>query len=275
MYLSKTDFREYLQCPKCLWLKKNEPDLYIKEIATEFDQKLIDEGYEVELAARKLFQEGTLIGGSNEEAAAKTLELIKTKTSPLFQATFLTGSGLLAKTDVIIYNEFADAWNIYEIKSSTNISTSGNDNHIYDITFQQYVMEQAGIPVEDLYIIHLNKEYKKKGDIELFELFSITDVTELVKAEYDKVESAAKEALVFLKDKNVDLSSCSCLYTSRRNHCSSFSVLNKNVPDYSIRDISRISAKNLRLLIDDLIMSILDIPDDFDLSPNQRKQVEL
>jgi hypothetical protein len=26
MYKFKTDFREYLQCDKCLWLKKNEPD---------------------------------------------------------------------------------------------------------------------------------------------------------------------------------------------------------------------------------------------------------
>jgi len=275
MYLSKTDFREYLQCSKCLWLKKNNPDLYIRPTISEFDQKLIDEGFEVERAARQLFEHGTLVEGSNEKAAAKTKELIESKVSPLFQATFLTESGLLAKTDVIVYNEFSDAWNIYEIKSSTNISKSGNENHIYDITFQQFVMNKAGVPVEDSYIIHLNKDYKKNGDIDLFELFSITDVTDLVKTEYGYIESEAEKALEFLEDKNIDLNSCSCLYSSRRNHCSSFKILNKSVPDYSIHDISRISAKNLRLLIDDLIMNIWEIPEDFKLSTNQMTQVEL
>ena len=275
MYLSKTDFREYLQCSKCLWLKKNDPDLYIRPTISEFDQKLIDEGFEVELAARQLFQDGILVEGSNEEAAAKTKKLIVSKVSPIFQATFITESGLLAKTDVIIYNEFADAWNIYEIKSSNEISTKRSDNHINDITFQQVVMRELDISVENSYIIHLNKEYKKNGDIDLIELFSITDVTELVEEQYQRIKTEAGRALKFLNQKNMDLSFCNCLYQSRRNHCSSFSVLNKNVPDYSIHDISRINTKNLRLLIDDLIMNIWDIPEDFDLSANQKKQVEL
>jgi len=275
MYLSKTDFREYLQCSKCLWLKKNNPDLYIRPAISEFEQKLIDEGYEVELAAREMFDGGILVEGSNEQAALKTKELIDSKTSPIFQATFITESGLLAKTDVIIYNEFADAWNIYEVKSSTSIKTGKGENHIYDITFQKLVMNQSGISVNETYIIHMRKDFKKTHDLVLFDMFSITDVSELVEDEYNKIQSEALEALEFLADNNVDLNSCSCLYSSRRNHCSSFNALNKNVPDYSIHDISRISAKNLRLLIDDLIMNIWDIPEDFKLSANQKTQVEL
>lgn len=275
MYLSKTDFREYLQCDKCLWLKKNEPDLYVDLPPTDFDQKLIEEGFEVEFAARQLFDKGTLIQGTNEEASEETRKLILSKTSPIFQATFITESGLFAKTDVIIYNEFAGAWNIYEIKSSNEIKKKGADNHIDDITFQQVVMRELGIPVENSYIIHLNKEYRKNGEIVLTDLFSISDVTEEVEEQYQKIKTEADRALEFLNQKNMDLSFCDCLYQSRRNHCSSFSVLNKNVPDYSIHDISRISAENLRLLIDDLIMNIWDIPEDFDLSPNQKKQVEL
>ena len=275
MYLSKTDFREYLQCSKCLWLKKNSPDLYVRPSISEFDQKLIDEGYEVELVAREMFGQGVLVEGSNESAALQTLELIKSKVSPIFQATFITNTGLLAKTDILIHNEFSGAWTIYEVKSSTSIKTSGNENHIYDITFQQVVMNQAGIPVDQAYIVHLNKDFKKNGEIELFELFTTTDVTETVAQEYSRIETEAGMALKFLQDKNIDLSLCSCLYSSRRNHCSSFSVLNPNIPDYSIHDISRISAKNLRLLVDDLIMNIWDIPEDFKLTQNQKTQVEL
>jgi hypothetical protein len=275
MYLTKTDFQEYLQCSKCLWLKKNNPDLYIRPSISEFDQKLIDEGYEVELAAREMFENGILVEGSNEQAALKTKELIQSKTSPIFQATFITSSGLLAKTDILIYNEFMNAWSIYEVKSSTSIKTGKDENHIYDITFQKLVLNQSDIPVDETYIIHMRKDFKKTSDLNLFDMFTITDVTELVEAEYNKVQSEAEQALEFIADTNVDLSSCSCLYSSRSNHCSSFKVLNKNVPDYSIHDISRISAKSLRVLIDDLIMNIWDIPEDFKLSTNQMTQVEL
>ena len=275
MHLSKTDFREFLQCSKSLWLRKNEPNLYIPPAESKFEEKLIEEGFEVEFAARELFDKGILLEGSLEEISEETKKLIQSKTTPIFQATFITDSGLFAKTDVITYNEFTDAWNIYEIKSSSEIKTKGADSHIDDITFQQVVMRELGIPIESSYIIHLNKQYKKNGEIDLFELFSITDVTEQVQDEYDRIQTEAHKALEFLKQTEIDMSFCSCIYTSRRNHCSSFNVLNNNVPNYSIHDIARISAKNLRLLVDDLILNLTDIPEDFKLSNNQKKQVEL
>ena len=161
MYLSKTDFKEYLQCSKCLWLKKNNPDLYVRPRVSGFNQKLIDEGYEVEFVAREMFGEGVLVAGNNEEAAVKTRELIKSKVSPIFQATFICSPGFLARIDVLVYNEFTNAWNIYEIKSSTKVKTDRNENHIFDVTFQKLVISQVGIPVEQAYIIHLNKDFKK------------------------------------------------------------------------------------------------------------------
>ena len=199
MYLTKTDFQEYLQCSKCLWLKKNNPDLYIRPSISEFDQKLIDEGYEVELAAREMFENGILVEGSNEQAALKTKELIQSKTSPIFQATFITSSGLLAKTDILIYNEFMNAWSIYEVKSSTSIKTGKDENHIYDITFQKLVLNQSDIPVDETYIIHMRKDFKKTSDLNLFDMFTITDVTELVEAEYNKVSQRPNKRLSLLQ----------------------------------------------------------------------------
>ena len=275
MYLSKTDFREFLSCAKCLWLKKNDKDLYIPSLTTEFNQKLIDEGYEVEEYARQMFDDGTLVRGSNEEAALQTKKLIENKSSPIFQATFITDSGFLAKIDILIYNEYLDAWTIYEVKSSTTIKTKGDENNIYDVAFQKLVMTELGIPVEQTYIIHLNKDFKKDGNIEIFELFTTTEISELVDEKSAEVKSQAEYALAFLSDNNIDLNSCTCLYSSRRNHCSSFSVLNQEVPDYSIHDIARISSKALRGLVDSLTINISDIPDNFELSPNQRVQVDL
>lgn len=205
MYLTKTDFQEYLQCSKCLWLKKNNPDLYIRPSISEFDQKLIDEGYEVELAAREMFENGILVEGRNEQAALKTKELIQSKTSPIFQATFITSSGLLAKTDILIYNEFMNAWSIYEVKSSTSIKTGKDENHIYDITFQKLVLNQSDIPVDETYVSAIPKVegFSPHQHIPFQVSVHILQFDRQLKHyEYlaDNIENAPLELIEFLRD---------------------------------------------------------------------------
>ena len=56
--LSKTDFIHYLRCPDSLWLEKNKPDKYKRGVLSVFLSKLINEGYEVEEYAKKLFPNG-------------------------------------------------------------------------------------------------------------------------------------------------------------------------------------------------------------------------
>jgi len=48
MQLSKTDFIQYLNCPKSLWWLRHEPDSYPHGEFSVFMQKLTREGYEVE-----------------------------------------------------------------------------------------------------------------------------------------------------------------------------------------------------------------------------------
>jgi hypothetical protein len=67
---------------------------------------------------------------------------------------------------------------------------------------------------------------------------------------------------------------CSCKYKTRRNHCDSFNYFNKDVPEYSIYEISRISVPKIELLVDNNQLSILDIPLDFKLTTKQQAQVE-
>ena len=90
MYLSKTDFLEYLQCPKCLWLKKKRPNLYVAKEPTEFDKKNQKEGQDVECLARELFQNGILLSGEIKDLLNGTVQLIAQNKSPLFQASFIT-----------------------------------------------------------------------------------------------------------------------------------------------------------------------------------------
>jgi hypothetical protein len=81
-----------------------------------------------------------------------------------------------------------------------NSKKEGNEDrdHISDLTFQAVVLEQAGVKVGRLFIIHLNKEYVRDGDIDVEALLVKDDSTEQVEAkrtEIGRVMQAAKEFL--------------------------------------------------------------------------------
>ncbi|MEQ9617754.1 MAG: DUF2779 domain-containing protein [Deltaproteobacteria bacterium] len=275
MYLSKTDYLEYLQCPKNLWLKKKKPELYISIPPSDFDLKNFREGQEVEALARNLFSDGYLLNGDPKRLAEQTNELITLKKSPIFQATFITDRGLIAKIDILDSNKRSGCWDIYEVKSSNDIKTDREHNHIKDVTFQALVMRGADIPVGEVYIVHLNKDYIKNGDVDLEELFVKENVSEKIINHYDITKLETDEALELLEYNDIDLSSCPCIYMTRGNHCSSFSVFNPNVPDYSVHDVSRIRSNKIQSLIDSGVVAITDIPDSFQLTDKQRLQVNL
>ena len=55
MLLTKTDFLHFLQCDKSFWLSKNKPDEYPQKMDTSYEDKLAQEGYEVQRLVQKYF----------------------------------------------------------------------------------------------------------------------------------------------------------------------------------------------------------------------------
>jgi len=274
MILSKTDFIEYLKCDKNFWLKKRRPDLFVEEELSDYEKRLITQGGEVEKVARRVFPDGVLVEGSLKERVERTKKLIKEKKAPLYHAAFLTDEGLFAEVDILDYDQAEGGWIVYEVKSSTKIKEGWDSYHIRDVGFQKEVLQETGLEFADLFIMHVNKNYVRRGDIDPVKLFTIEKVT----ARVDKfnLEAEMGRALELLNKENVDISFCDCLYkTSRRKHCSSFEVLNSRVPERSVHEISRITQDKLESLIERGILDIRDVPDDFDLTPKQRDQVEL
>ena len=275
MQLSKTDFLEYLQCPKNFWLMKNEPESYVAREVTGFEQTKMDEGYEVERLARSLFSGGTLVEGKLNEQLDKTRELIAQNKSPIFQATFLTDRSLLVKVDMLIYDKSSDCWNVYEVKSSTKVKTDRQRNHIKDVTFQKLTLEEAGTSVGEVFLVLLNSDFKKDGEININELFQVANVTEDVNKALEITKSEINETVSFSKEEEIDRESCSCIYLSRPNHCSSFSVFNPKVPEYSVHNISRIRPDKIKNMVDSGIVRFEDISDNVQLTKTQRLQVDL
>ncbi len=270
--LTKTDFKEYLLCNKCLWLKKKKPDEYIDGEFSQFLKKLIKDGYEVERYAQGLFPGGVFVSGDKETLIKKTKELLK-GTKPIFQATFETIEGLFAKIDILNFNEETKKWDLYEVKASSDIKTDIQHNHVKDLIFQTILLENAGVDLGESYIIHLNKEYRRNGEVDIHELLTTENLKEEVGEQKEEVRDEMNQALKLLAKDEIALDSCDCLYKSSGQHCDCFAKFNPQVPEYSVHNI--LMGKKLKALVDDGIVDITKIPENFELTDIQQQKVDL
>ncbi|WP_335973236.1 DUF2779 domain-containing protein [Gaetbulibacter jejuensis] len=269
--LTKTDFIQYLNCPESLWLLKNKPEDFPKGEFSLFLEKLIKEGYEVEEYAQKLFPNAIKLPDFG--SAELTKQEIDKGNTRFFQATFVTEKGVFARIDILEKKE-DDTWHIYEVKSSTSIKKDKKHNHLKDACFQKYAMLENGYKVSQVSIIYLNKEYTRHGEINPNQLLEIEDVTEQIDTIYSEVVNEINSAVNFINRQSISLTSCTCREKTRSNHCDSFKYFNEDIPEYSIYEIGRISAKKIIELVDQDVFAIADIPSDYKLNDKQQLQVE-
>lgn len=254
MQLTKTDFIQYLNCQKSLWLLKNAPDEYPHGEFSVFLQKLTREGYEVERYVRLFF----------EWAEDRTAD---------FQRVFETPDGLFARADAL--EQMDDGRTIlYEIKSSTSVKTDAVHNHIKDACFQVICAERSGQRIDRVFIVHLNGEYERAGEIVPEELLVFEDVTDRVREIESDTVIEMGQALELLREIEINRNGCSCLHKSRGNHCDTFALFNPAIPQPSIYSLPRLSAKKRAELIANGIFDLLAIPDDYALTVNQTGVVQ-
>ena len=268
-YLSKTDFLKYQCCPSYFWLWKHNRALVPKESNEEVMQQRLEQGNEIESFARQLFPYGILIEEYREQAELRTWELIASGANTIFQATVITRDGLLAMADVL--ERDGDGWRLYEVKSTNTVDKK---KHLPDAAFQQVAFEDAGYKITSVSIIHMNKEFVKTSNIlDPAKLLLIDDRTDEINTILPEIKDGIRLALERMRDEEQP-PVCSCRYKSHGQHCPTFSVFNPDIPEYSVYNISRMQGKKLADLIDNEVLEIKDIPDDFSLSENQKKQVE-
>lgn len=269
--LTKTDFIHYLKCPESLWLEKNKPEETKKGEVSLFLQKIIDEGYEVEAFAEKLFPDA--FGLPDKGTIQDTSEALKLPNTQFFQATFKTKDGVYARVD-ILERLSEDTWHLYEVKSSSEVSTKKSHNHIYDACFQKYVLEENGLKIDKVSIIHLNKEYRKEGEIVPKSLLKITDVTTQVNEVFDSISQQIQEALAYINQNEINENQCSCLRKTRSNHCDNFFYFNSKLPEHPVHEIKRITENKLNSLLDLGCQGLAEVPDDLGLNSAQKAQIK-
>ncbi len=112
---------------------------------------------------------------------------------------------MFLKADVFRFNEETAKWDLYEVKSSSEIKTDLMHNHIKDICFQKIVLEECGMDIGDCYLVHLNRDYIRKGNLDLIKLFAFEEVSERIKEVYPEVSFRIDEALALLKQDDLKL----------------------------------------------------------------------
>ncbi len=253
MQFTKTDFIQYLNCPKTLWLLKRDPENYPYGEFSAFMQKLTREGYEVERYVRQFFK----------NAGDRSVS---------FQRVFEFEDGLFARADAV--EQVGDGETVlYEIKSSTSVKTGGQHNHVKDACFQMVCAERTGQSIDRVYLVHLNGEYVREGEVAPEDLLVFADVTEQVRDIAEETIAEIDAALSFLATK-IDRAGCSCIELSRGNHCDTFALFNPGIPTPSIYSLPRLSANKRQDLLSMGVVGLDAVEDDYPLSENQRLIVE-
>ncbi len=273
--ISKTNFLDFLFCSKNLWLKLNKPELLELFTLSDYEQHLADEGNEVESYARNLFQGGIEVRSYGDDACRETTKLMATGVPSIFQATYIV-DGFQVRSDVLERNTATGNWNLYEIKGTSAVhETGGNRNHIDDLAFQTSILRRAGVVVDKCFVLHLNSDYVRSGDLSIEGLFIIEDVTTKMRERLSSVETQMEVAQEYLARGIEPVGGCECIFKGRSGHCTTFKYSNAHVPDYSVHDITRIglSKKKLQTMVESKMFNLADVTEDIGLSDTQKNQI--
>ena len=176
------------QCQRLLWFadRKQLPESSLME------QHRFSQGPVFEKYVKQLYPKGTELGDLDfNENIEKTKELVKGK-KLIFEAGFKVEE-LFIRADILEPN--GDGWNLYEIKASSDNPKDIKKKwakYVPDLAFQRYVIEKSRLNIKKCFVLLLNHEYIKNGEINPDELVKKYDVTEQVELVEGVEENAWK-----------------------------------------------------------------------------------
>ena len=193
-------------------------------------------GNEVGEIAKTYFENGVEVKENywkTEKAIDSTKKFIEQGKKIIFEATAMHPvTGAFSKIDVLRKVPNTNEWDLIEVKSAANIKSY----HIDDISFQYYVFHHAGYNIRRCFLMLLNRDYIRQGDIDPKGLLILEDITEKVVEKQNTTDVLATQLAVVPTQKNEPTiaigSHCftpfECDY---KEHCW------KHVPEYSIYNL--------------------------------------
>ena len=264
--LSKSRFVAGVQCLKRLYWQVHQPELAAEPEAAA--EAVIKQGREVGMLARKLFPGGVEVCSDRglDEAIRATRELVANADVPaIFEGTFEHG-GVLVRVD-ILHRRRDGRWRVIEVKSSASLK----EEHLDDVAIQYRVLSHCGLDVGSCYLAHVNRSFVfRGGSVDPWRFFRIRNVTRQVARLQPKLTFQLRAAFTVLSmPKAPDIAPgkhCTSPVT-----CEFFDCCNPPLPDDHIGYLPRLHANAEEALEEMGVESILDVPDDFELTEIQRR----
>lgn len=234
--LSKTRYTRFRLCDKALWLGVFKPEAAVLDDAAK---ERFAAGTEIGEAAKGLLGEfedmtsqcpdGSLDYGRMIE---KTANAVARGVENICEAAFSIDGNYCA---VDILHKTEDGYAIYEVKSS-----SQKDKEIYawDVAYQKYVLTRSGLNVVGTYLVFINNEYVRQGEVDLQQLFKVSDISDAVDKEFVKVDANVKIAKQVLEgnEPDTDLSmGCHKPYS-----CAFWQYCTKGLPKPSVFNVNHL-----------------------------------
>ena len=228
--LTKSRYIKAFQCKKLFCLSLNQPEVLDTD---DMMQYRFDEGHLVGIQARLLFPDGLLIEHSLpfQDKISKTKACIENGQT-VFEGAFYWNQ-CFCLVDALTYRD--GAWDLVEVKSSTSVKPI----HLHDVGFQTFLLSQLGIDVRSVFVCHIDTSYVRLGDLDVFSLFKMQDVTADVKACLSVVRRNVHDYLLLLKKPTAIMpigEHCFSPYA-----CQGISHCWKDIPEGSIFELTELS----------------------------------
>ncbi len=265
MTLSKSQYIRGLKCHKSLWLYKNKPEL--RDAPDYAQESLYNIGHTVGELAKEIFPGGVEVkfDASNfKDMISKTKVLISNGIEVIYEATF-SEDGIFAMVDLLVKN--GDDWDMYEVKASIEVK----DYHIEDASIQWYALSKV-IKLNRAYIVHINNQYVREGELNIEDLFTAEDITDQVQDKQYAIEPNLEEMEQALKGNrpNIDIGT----HCNKPFSCDFSSHCWKHIPTPSVFNLYWMNRSKKFEMYYKGMMTYADIPSDFRLNDTQRLQIE-
>ena len=205
-------------------------------------------------------------GSEKDAAVQRTKQMIENGEEIIYEAAFRF-DGVLVLLDILVKQK--GKWFAYEVKSSGRVSAA----YILDASLQYYVIMNSGLVLEDIFIVHINSQYTRSGDVEPEKLFTFVSVRQEAIRGIDAIAekiAAAKEVLETTISPDIEIGEqCFTPYPCDfKGHCW------RHIPRNSIFDVSGMPRQQQFHLYRSGVMRVEDIPGDYLLEKQARVHVD-
>jgi hypothetical protein len=191
--LSKSRFTRGSNCHRSLWLYQFKRQ---EQFIPETTKKIFARGTSAGELARDYFSGGELAVLEplpGYASAKRTQKLIDHGVETIYEATFIFDDTLVAID--ILHKNPAGLWDLYEVKSTNGVKPE----HAKDVAVQYYVVKGSGLLMGDAYLMHFNRDYVRRGPIEVGQLFLPENILSEVNSLLPGIKTTIAELQVMLK----------------------------------------------------------------------------